>query len=448
MEQNTKLDELETLLEQRNYKDMRPVLEEMAPVDIAEFLDEVPSNQLMPVFRLLGKKEAADVFSYFEPETQERLIGSITDREIAQIIEEMSLDDAVDLVGELPANVVKRVLRNASNETRSLINQFLNYSDNTIGSIMTAEFTELHAAMSVGDAIAYIRKNGEDRETVYTCYIISKTRRLAGVVTVKDLLRARDEEAVSEIMDTNVVKAVTTDDKEEAIQLMSKYDLLSLPVVDRENRLVGIVTIDDVVDVMEEEATRDIEQMAAMQPLETTYLKTSVLTIVKKRIGWLLILMVAGMINGAILGNYEAAFAALPLLVTFVPMLTDTGGNSGSQSSTTVIRGLTTGEIELADWLRVFWKELRVSLVVGIIFGSVNFLRVLLFNPGQVMVALTVSLAMMATIIIAKSLGAVLPILAKRMGLDPAVMAAPLITTTVDACSLIIYFSLAQILLL
>ena len=439
-------DNLERLLEQRNYKMMKPILEEMPEADIAEFLQEITVDKAMPVFRTLSKEKSVEVFSYLEPETQEKFITSVTDEEIGSIIEELSVDDAVDMLEEMPATIVKKVLKNASAGTRKLINQFLNYPEDSVGSIMTAEFTDIRASMTGGEAIKYLRSVSENKETIYTCYIISPSRVLEGVVELCDILACKDDSTkISEIMETNVVKAVTTEDREIAAGLFSKYDLNTLPVVDNENRLVGIVTVDDIVDVIEEEATKDMEQMAAMQPLDTPYLKTGVFTIVKKRILWLLVLMIAGTITGTILTNFEETISAIPLLVSFMPMIFDTGGNSGSQSSTTVIRGLTTGELECSDVLKILWKELRVSVVVGVLFGAINFVRVVLMtnDPDRILIALVVSIAMLLTIIIAKSLGAVLPIAAKKLNLDPAVMAAPMITTAVDVCAMLVYFGLA-----
>lgn len=446
IEVNEVFEQLRELLEKRNYRTMKPLLEELPEADVAEFLEELTVDRAMPVFRSLSKEKSVEVFSYFEPETQEKFISSVTDEEISRIIEELSVDDAVDMLEEMPATIVRKVLKNASVGTRKLINQFLNYPEDSVGSIMTAEFTDIKGNMTVGEAIAYLRRVSENKETIYTCYIISASRELEGVIELCDILACKDDNVkISEIMEIGVVKAVTTEDRESAAGLFSKYDLTTLPVVDNENRLVGIVTVDDIVDVIEEEATKDIEQMAAMQPLETPYLKTGVFTIVKKRILWLLVLMIAGTVTGGILGRFEETISAIPLLVTFMPMIFDTGGNSGSQSSTTVIRGLTTGELECSDVWRILWKELRVAVVVGTLFAAINFLRVVLLtgDPDRMLIALVVSLAMLFTIIIAKSLGAVLPIAAKKLHLDPAVMAAPLITTTVDVCAMLVYFGLA-----
>ena len=435
------------LLERRDLHALRAALLEENEVDIAEFLEELPQDKIVVVFRALPKEMAAEVFSNLEPDTQQVIIQSATDQEVSASGAEVYVDDAVDMLEELPANVVKRVLKAARPDTRKLINQFLNYPDNSVGSIMTAEFTDLKQSMTVAQAIAHIRRTGENSESVYTCYVTDAGRRLEGVLTIKELLLAQDEQLIADLMETDVITAETTEDQEEAVARMMKYDFISLPVVDKEGRLVGIVTVDDVMDVMEEEATEDFEKMAAMAPSEKPYLKTSVLSLAKHRILWLLVLMISGMITGGILGQYEAAFAAMPLLVTFIPMLTDTGGNAGSQSSTLVIRGMAVGEIQLKDFAKVFWKELRVSMLVGVVLSAVNFVRLIITYPGNQMVALTVALALFVTVLLAKTVGGVLPMVAKLCHADPAIMAAPLITTIVDAISLVVYFRIACALL-
>ena len=344
MEKKMNVQALLELLERRDYHALRAALARENEADIAEFLEELPQDRVLLAFRTLPKEVAAEVFSDLPPETQQVIITAATDQEVTALVEELYVDDAVDMLEELPANVVKRVLKNASPDTRKLINQFLNYPDSSVGSIMTAEFTDLKQGMTVAQAIDHIRRTGENSESVYTCYVTDAGRRLEGVLTIKELLLARDEQHIADIMETEVITAETTEDQEEAVARMMKYDFISLPVVDKEGRLVGIVTVDDVMDVMEEEATEDFEKMAAMAPSEKPYLKTGVFTLAKHRILWLLVLMISGMITGGILGQYEAAFAAMPLLVTFIPMLTDTGGNAGSQSSTLVIRGMAVGE--------------------------------------------------------------------------------------------------------
>ena len=443
MQENFNMEELMDLLLTRQFRKLKDILTEMNEVDIATFIEELDSEKTVVVFRMLPKELASDVFACLEVDKQEHIINSITDYELGTIVDDLFVDDAVDMLEELPANVVKRVLKNARPDTRKLINQFLNYPENSAGSIMTAEYVGLKQSMTVEQAFAYIRKNGVDKETIYTCYVMDEKRRLEGVVTVKDLLMNPYEEGIGNIMDTHVIKAFTTEDQEEVADSFQKYDLLSLPVVDHEERLVGIVTVDDVVDVMEQEATEDFEKMAAMLPSEKPYLKTGVFQLAKNRIAWLLILMISSMITGGILAKYEAAFAVIPLLVTFIPMLTDTGGNAGSQSSTMIIRGMAVGEIEPGDLFKVLWKELRVGIIVGAILGFVNYVRLVILYPGKEMLCLTVVLSLMVTVVIAKTIGCVLPIAAKVFHMDPAIMAAPLITTIVDAVSLIIYFQVA-----
>ena len=442
MEENIK-EILFDLVSRKQFRQLKEKLCDMNEFDIASFMEELDSEKQIIVFRMLPKELASDVFACLEVDTQGHIINGITDKELAYIIEELYVDDAVDMLEELPATVVKRVLQNAAPSTRLQINEFLKYPENSAGSIMTAEYIGLKKSMTVEEAFAYIRKHGYDKETIYTCYVMDAKRMLEGVVTVKDLLMSDYEVKMEDIMDTNVIKAVTTDDKEEIADLFNKYDLLSLPVVDHENRLVGIVTIDDAVDVMEEEATEDFEKMAAMHPSEKPYLKTGVFELAKNRIVWLLVLMISSMLTVGILTRYEDAFKVMPLLVSFVPMLTDTGGNAGSQSSTMIIRGMTIGEIASSDILKVIWKEARVSVIVGIILGAVNFIRLVAQYPGQPLVALTVVLALFATVFVAKVIGGMLPIAAKKLHLDPAIMAAPLITTIVDAVSLVIYFQIA-----
>lgn len=437
-------EELLQLLEEHKIRELRLRWDAMNEIDIAAFMEELPAEKAVWAFRTLPKDMAAEVFANLPSETQQIIITAITDTELSAIVEDLFVDDAVDMLEDMPANVVRRVMKSARPETRALINHFLKYPENSAGSIMTAEFTDLRRDMTVQEAISHIRRTGADRETIYTCYVTDAQKVLIGVVTVKDLLLSPDNRQIEEIMDTDVISVETGEDQEEAVSLLNKYNLLSLPVVDVENRLVGIVTVDDAVDVMEQEATEDFEKMAAMAPSEKPYLKTGVLTLARNRIVWLLVLMVSGMITGSILGKYEAAFAALPLLVTFIPMLTDTGGNAGSQSSTMVIRGLAVSEITSRDVLAVLWKELRVSLLVGVVLSAVNYARVLIFYPGSGLTALTVSLALFATVVLAKTIGGILPLAAKFLRADPAIMAAPLITTIVDALSLVIYFSIAQ----
>ena len=431
------------LVRSKKFRTLRQVLSEMNEVDVAAFIEELDPEKTVVVFRMLPKELASDVFACLELDKQQHIVSSITDKELTNIIEDLSVDDAVDMVEELPANIVKRVLQNATPETRSQINEFLKYPENSAGSIMTAEYIGLRKTMTVEDAFTYIRKHGVDKETIYTCYVMDNKRTLEGVITVKDLLMNPYETLIEDIMDTRIIKARTTDDREDVVDLFNKYDLTTLPVVDTEDRLVGIITVDDAVDVMEEEATEDFEKMAAMMPSEKPYLKTGVFEMAKHRILWLMILMISATVTGGILAKYEEAFAMLPILVTFVPQLMDTGGNAGSQASTMIIRGMAVGDIDLGDVAKVLWKEIRVGFVCGLTLAAINLVRILIFNPGQFKVALVVVFSMFVTVIIAKCIGCLLPMTAQRLGIDPAIMASPLITTLVDAVSLTVYFELA-----
>ena len=447
-----KENELLKLIEEKKYQEYKKVVNELPEIDVAQWIEELQEEQMIIAFRALPKDLAADVFSYLSSDSQQLIINGITDKELKNIVEDLYIDDAVDMLDEAPANVVQRVLQNASNETRALINQFLNYKEDTAGSIMTAEFLDLKKGMNVKEALDRIRRICKDKETSYTCYVLDKNRILEGMITVKTILMAKDEEMIDDLMDTQVIYTTTNEDKENVAKLLSKYDLFALPVVDNENRMVGIVTIDDAVDVIEDEATEDFEKMAAMLPSDRPYLESKVTTLFKNRIVWLIVLMISGIIVGEILGYYEAKIAAIPLLVTFVPMLNDTGGNCGNQSSTMVIRGLTTGDITTKDWLKVWWKEFRVSLLVSIVLASFNFIRIAFFTKAPegvnvYMIAVSVSGALFLIVILAKSVGGLLPILAKKLKLDPAVMAAPLITTLVDAAAIIIYFTFVSHLL-
>lgn len=440
-------DQLIQMASDRQFKKLKEAICEMNEVDIAELMGALPPERSLVMFRLLPKDLASEVFACLEIEQQQHIINSIEDTELKNIVEDLAIDDAVDMVEELPASVVKRILKAATPGTRSLINQYLQYPDNSAGSIMTAEYVALRPNMTVQQSFDYIRRNGVDKETIYTCYVITDSRKLEGVVTLKDLLMNSYETKIEDIMDDNIMSALTTDDQEEVAATFNKYGLLALPVVDRENRLVGIVTVDDIVDVMEQEATEDFEKMAAIVPSEKSYLKTSIFSLAKNRIVWLLVLMVSSTVSGAILTHYQTAFAAVPLLVSFIPTLMDTGGNSGSQASTMVIRGLAIGEIELSDLFKVMWKEIRVGALCGVLLGGVNFVRLLIMYPGNVMICAIVSMSMAMTVVLAKMLGALLPMTAKALKLDPALMASPMLTTIVDACSMVIYFSLANRLL-
>jgi len=441
-------DELLELAQNRKYVQLREKLTHINEVDTADFITALPEAQQMLVFSLAGKEVAADVFAALPSENQESLIDSLNDQQLSAIVEDMAMDDMVDIIGEMPANIVKRILQRAKPETRELINKFLRYPEDSAGSIMTAEFIDLKKEMSVKDAITRIKRLANDMETIYIVYVTDLQRRLEGLVTFKNLILARDDTLVEDIMDKDVISVKTTDDQEHVAEVFNKYNFLTLPVVDAENRLVGIVTVDDAVDVMEDEATEDIEKMAALQPSEKPYLKTGVFELAKNRIVWLLVLMVSAMITGLILAHYENAFVAVPMLVSFIPMLTGTGGNSGSQSSTLIIRGMTVGELAPKDWFLVLWKEIRVGFIVGVILGGVNFLRIyFLFKGATISIALTVSLAMCCTVMLAKTLGCLIPIVAKQLKIDPAMMAAPFISTIVDGVSLILYFNIARLIL-
>ena len=447
-------DELMQLLDERRMKELQLRLEDMNEFDVAEFLSEIGDNRMPMVFRLLSKQMAADVFANFVSPEQEQIINSITDSELSAIIEELYVDDAVDMMEELPANVVKRVMRTATPETRRLINQYLNYPENSAGSIMTAEFVDLKKYMNVRESIARIRRIGEDKETIYTCFVTSADRKLEGVLSVKDLLLSDDETVIEDIMDTNIVFCMTHDDQEEAAEKISDYDLMALPVVDKEGRLVGIVTVDDVIDVMEAEATEDFELMAAMTPSDKPYSRTSAWDMWKRRVPWLMFLMLSATFTSMIINSFEDALAVQAVLIGFIPMLMGTGGNSGAQASTAVIRSISLGDTEPEDVGRVIWKEFRVAILCGITLAAVNFGkmllvdRLLLHNDGVTLtVAAVVSLSIVLIVMFAKVVGSVLPIAAEKLGVDPAVMANPLISTITDAVSLLIYFEIAKLMI-
>ena len=447
-------DELTELLNKRDMKQLKQRMEELNEFDVAEFLAEIDDNQMPMVFRLLSKETAAEVFANFDTPEQEKIINSITDSELSGIIEELYVDDAVDMMEELPANVVKRVMRAARPETRNLINQYLRYPDNSAGSIMTSEFVDLKKYMNVKEAFARIRRIGEDKETIYICFVTSADRKLEGIVTVKDLLLADDDTVLEDLMDRNVIFASTTEDQESVSEKFSDYDLMALPVVDGEGRLVGIVTVDDIIDVMEQEATEDFEKMAGILPSDKPYSRTSTVEMWKNRIPWLLFLMLSATFTSMILTSFEDMLAVQAGLVAFIPMLMGTGGNSGAQASTSVIRSLSLGDTEPGDALRVMWKEWRVSVLCGLTLALVNFFKMLLLDgmilhndSVTVTVAATVSLSVLFIVMFAKVVGSALPILAEKLGVDPAVMANPLISTVTDAVSLLIYIYVAKLIL-
>ena len=448
--ENFDMEELLQYVEERKFRLLRSRLAEMNEADIAEFMEELDDNKKVLIFRMLPKDQAADAFAFLEPDIQQHIINSITDYELGKIVEDLYVDDAVDMLEELPAIVVKRVLQNATPQTRNLINQFLQYPENSAGSIMTAEYIGLKRNMTVEQAFAYIRENGVDKETIYTCFVTDSKRCLQGVVTVKDLLMNPYDTIIKDIMDENIIYAVTTEDREDVVETFNKYDLLCLPVVDHEDRLVGIVTVDDAVEVMEQEATEDFEKMAAILPSDKPYLKTGVFETWRARTPWLMMLMLSATFTGMILTHFENSLAAVPILTSYIPMLSGTGGNSGTQASTAVIRALSLGEVRFSDLLRVVWKECRVALICGVCLAAANFVKMmvvdcwLLANPTVTpAVAAVVCCTLVGTVACAKLVGASLPILAEKIGFDPAVMASPFISTIVDALSLLIYFRFA-----
>lgn len=434
------------LLSEGNFKELKKLLNESNESDVAECLDELSKEDLAVVFRLLKKDEAVDIFSYMSSDTQEKLIETLSDQEVAAIVSKLYIDDAADLIDELPANLVSKVLQNASPTKRKAINEILKYPEDSAGSIMTVEYVDIKSGLTVKECFDRIRRIGLNKETVYTLYVVDADRRLIGVTTVKELLMRDYDTCINDFMEDNVITVTTNEDKEEVAKMFDKYDFLALPVVDNENRLVGIVTVDDAMDVMSEENEEDFEIMAAMTPSEDDYLKESVITQYKNRIVWLLVLMLSSIITGKIITNYEVAFSAIPLLVSFIPMLMDTGGNCGSQASTMVIRALATNEIEPKDVFKVWWKEARIGIMCGVTLGLVNGIRIFI-QYHDLGIAIVIACTLCLTAVLAKSLGCFLPLLAKAIHLDPAYMASPLITTIADACSLAIYFNIALMVL-
>ena len=443
------------MLDEKKYASLRDILVTMNPSDVAGLFDGLEEKQIPVMFRLLPKEQAAETFVEMEPEAQQLLIQGFSDNELREVLDELYVDDAADLVEEMPANVVRRILTQADPEMRSSINQILRYPKNSAGALMTMEYVSLRLDMTVEESILRIRRQGVDKETIYTCYVLSADRTLQGIVTVKDLLLAEsDDTEIKEIMTENVISVTTQDDQEEVAKMFSKYNFLALPVVDTEKRMVGIVTFDDAMDVMEEEATEDMEIMAAMTPSEKSYLKSTPFDLYKHRIPWLMLLMVSATFTGMIISSFESALALLPALTAFIPMLMDTGGNCGSQSSVTVIRALSLDELGLSDVFTVLWKEVRTAVLCGISLAAVCFLKVLLVDrllmhneSISLSVDLVICLALGVTVVMAKMVGCTLPLLAKRLGFDPAVMASPFITTIVDALSLLVYFLFAKTIL-
>jgi len=448
----TKTEDVIELIEQDHYVDARKILITMNEADIALLFEEIPEEKILRVFRMLPKNLAADAFSYMIAEQQQFIVESITEREIVSIVDEMFMDDTVDFLEEMPANVVKKVLKVTDPETRKIINQLLKYPEDSAGSIMTTEFVDLKKEMTVREAIRHIRATGVDKETINTCYVIDEKRHLEGTISIRKLILSQSDEIISDIMVADPIFVYTHDDQETGAQYFKKYDFLSLPVVDAESRLVGIITIDDIVDVIEQETTEDIEMMAGMTPSDKSYTEEGVVETFKKRIIWLLILMLTATFTGGILSSFESSLAVYPALVAFIPMLMGTAGNAGGQSSVAVIRSLALEEIEFGDILKIAWKEARVAAISGVVMAFVCFLKVLfidnLFTDGiDILVAAVVSAAIFSTVVLAKIVGSTLPMLAKKIGLDPAVMASPFITTIVDALSLIIYFTIVSMVL-
>lgn len=440
----TEIEEVTNLIEKKKINDLREFLVNINSADFPSILENLDEEKTIMVYRLLPKEQAAEVFVKLEPDDQERLINCLTDSEIKKVMDEIYMDDAADLIEEMPSNVVKRILANTKSENRKIINELLKYPEDTAGTLMTTEFIDLRENMTVEDAFKTIKDTGLRKETVYNCYVLTEDRKLLGVIDIKDLLIAEKDEKIKDLMDTNVIETHTLEDQEEITKMFDKYDCVAIPVVDREERLVGIITIDDVIDVMQEETLEDFEKMAAITPNNETYFKTSVFKHAKNRIIWLLILMVSATITGTIITNFEGAISSLPILVAFLPMLMDTGGNSGSQASTLIIRGLAMDEITTKDLFRAMWKEFRVSLIVGSILALANGIRIFV-QYQDAKIATVVAATLMCTVIIAKLLGCLMPIGAKKLKLDPAIMASPLITTIVDACSVFIFFNFATL---
>lgn len=428
---------------QKEYTKLYQELSRLNSADLAELLEELKSEDAMIVFRLLAKEQAAEVFSYMESEVQERFVTLFTDQEMQEVMSRLAMDDAVDFLEEMPAGLVKKILKNTSIIQRKQINELLQYPEDSAGSIMTTEYVDLKADMTVEEAFQRIRKTGLHKETVYTCYVLNSARVLQGIVTVKEMLLSDYTNKISDIMETNLITVSTLEDQESVARIFDKYDLLALPVVDTEKRLVGIITIDDAMEVLQEENQEDFELMAAVSPHEESYFKTSIFEHAKHRIAWLLILMLSATVTGTIITHYETAFAAMPILVAFIPMLMDTGGNCGSQSSTLIIRGLAMDEIHRTDLLKVIFKEGRIAMIVGVTLGFINGLRIFI-QYHNLLLAIVVGITLFATVLLSKLLGCTLPILAKTCHLDPAIMAAPLITTIVDTCSVLIYFNVAM----
>ncbi len=441
------MEEIRELLGRGQYTRLRQVIQELNDADIADYMEDMEEEEVIKIFRILPKDMAADVFSYLEIDRQQSIITSLSDKDAARIIDNMMSDDAKELMEEMPANVVKRLIANTSPDTRQAINHLMRYPEDSAGSIMTVEYVDLKENQTVGEAIERIRKVGLDSETINICYVLDKKRTLVGTVALRYLLISDADAVIGEMMHRNVVSLHTLMDQEEVARQFRKYEFTAMPVVDNEDRLVGIITMDDVVDILEEETTEDIEKMAALMPSDKPYLKMTVFDAYKKRIPWLLLLMISATFTGSIITSFESELSRYVVLTAFIPMLMDTGGNAGGQASAIIIRGISLDEIEFADWLVVIWKEIRTAVLCGLTLSICNFARLMIFDQVSVQVALVVCLTLLMAVIVAKVVGSTLPMLAKKIGLDPAVMASPFITTIVDAISLLIYFRVAELVL-
>ena len=441
------MEEIVELLEQNKLAELKEILINENPIDIADVFEEFPKEKYLIIFKLLPKDFSSEVFSYLSPEKQQDVIENITDDEIKFIVEDMYLDDTVDFIEEMPANIVDKILKNTSSDKRKLINQMLKYPENSAGSVMTVEYISFKDNYTVKQAIEYYRKVAIDKEETDICFVTDTKKKLVGIISLKTLILSKDDSYIQDEMDTNFVSVLTLDDQEEIAALFRKYDLTTMPVVDHEDRLVGVITVDDIVDVIDQENTEDIQKMAAMNPSDEEYLKESVVSLAKHRILWLLVLMISATFTGLVIKKYEDILQSAVYLATFIPMLMDTGGNAGSQSATLVIRGIALEEIEFSDIFKVIWKELRVSILVGFILSAVNFIRIYYFTRSGLETSLVVAISMFLTVIMAKVVGGVLPLVAKSLKIDPAIMASPLITTIVDTAALIIFFKLSVIFL-
>ena len=440
-------EKIQTLINEKKFSEIREEFRKLNNVEISDLLNQFDKSELIIIFRLLSKDQSADVFSYLEPEQQEIIINAVTDRETEVLFRNLYFDDMIDIIEEMPSNLVKKILKNTNSEDRNLINQFLNYPENSAGSIMTTEYVDLKKNMKVSQAIKVIRDTVEEKENIYTCYVISEDRKLEGVVSLKELITSEDDVTIESIMNRNFVSAHANDDQEMVADVIKKYDLIILPVVDIENRLLGIITIDDIIDVIEQEDTEDFHKMAGISPVEETYLKTSAFTMARQRIMWLIVLMISATFTGRIIKSYEEMLQSVVVLASFIPMLMDTGGNAGAQSSTTVIRALSLGDVETKDIFKILRKEFFTSTIVAIVLAAINYLRLITLTKISLDVALVVSVTLILVVIISKVIGAFLPVIAKIFKLDPAIMAGPLITTILDALTLTIYFKFATIFL-